>query len=65
MNYDSHLDDCKKKHKEKKFCTFVNRNNVNNMVNSSSPATRQPTMPVVTYGGFSNKPNFNMKFGKQ
>ena len=64
MNYESHLDECKKKHKEKKCCTFVSRGNVNNMVNSGSPTVRQPTMPVVTYGGFSNKPNFNLKFGK-
>ena len=64
MNYESHLDECKKKHKEKKCCTFVSRGNVNNMVNPGSPTVRQPTMPAVTYGGFSNKPNFNLKFGK-
>lgn len=68
INYDSHLLECKKKYKEKKGNnTFVNRTNNNNLFgpnNPSSPAVRQPTMPAVTYGGFSNKPNFNLKFGK-
>ena len=54
-----------KKHKEKKNITFVSKPNIdiiNN--NSSSPSTRQPTLPAVTYGGYSKKPNFNLKFGK-
>ena len=34
------------------------------MMNTSSSPTRQPTMPAVTYGGFSKKPNFSLKFGK-
>ena len=65
MNFESHLPECKQKHKEKKCITFVNRGNVNNMSGGTpTPAVRQPTMPAVTYGGFSNKPNFNLKFGK-
>ena len=65
MNYESHLNDCKQKNKEKKNITFVSKPNIdiiNN--NSSSPSTRQPTLPAVTYGGYSKKPNFNLKFGK-
>jgi len=65
INYESHLNDCKQKHKEKKNITFVSKPNVGMMNNpSSSPSTRQPTMPAVTYGGYSKKPNFNLKFGK-
>lgn len=65
INFESHLNDCKQKHKEKKNITFVSKPNIdiiNN--NSSSPSTRQPTLPAVTYGGYSKKPNFNLKFGK-
>ena len=64
MNYESHLHDCKQKHKEKKNSTFNNRPNMNLMNNPSSPSTRQPTLPAVTYGGYSKKPNLNLKFGK-
>ena len=67
INYENHLNDCKKKHKEKKNITFISKPNLNmmsNINNPSSPSTRQPTMPVVTYGGYSKKPNFNLKFGK-
>ena len=34
MNYESHLPECKQKHKEKKSCTFVNKSNLNNMMNN-------------------------------
>ena len=66
MNYESHLHDCKQKHKEKKNLTFNNRPNISLMNNNnpSSPTTRQPTLPAVTYGGYSKKPNLNLKFGK-
>ena len=64
MNYESHLHECKLKHKEKKNNTFLNKPNIGLMNNPSSPSTRQPTMPAVNYGGFSKKPNFNLKFGK-
>ena len=64
INYESHLHDCKLKHKEKKNTTFNNKPNLGLMNNPGSPSTRQPTMPAVTYGGYSKKPNFNMKFGK-
>ena len=67
MNYEIHLHDCKQKHKEKKNLTFNNRPNIslmNNNNNPSSPTTRQPTLPAVTYGGYSKKPNLNLKFGK-
>ena len=64
MNYESHLHDCKLKHKEKKNNTFLNKPNIGLMNNPSSPSARQPTMPAVTYGGYSKKPNFNLKFGK-
>ena len=63
MKYESHLSDCKKKNKEKKNSTFISKPNfcINN---PASPSTRQPTLPAVTYGGYSNKPNFNLKFKK-
>jgi len=65
MNYENHLNDCKQKHKEKKNITFVSKPNIGMMNNNpSSPSTRQPTLPAVTYGGYSKKPNFNLKFGK-
>ena len=64
INYESHLHDCKLKHKEKKNTTFNNKPNLGIMNNPGSPSTRQPTMPAVTYGGYSKKPNFNLKFGK-
>jgi len=64
INYESHLYECKQKHKEKKNSTFNNKPNIALMNNPSSPSTRQPTMPAVAYGGFSKKPNFNLKFGK-
>ena len=63
INYESHLHDCKQKHKEKKNITFNNKPNMGIMNNPSSSSTRQPTMPAVTYGGYSKKPNFNLKFG--
>ena len=61
------MNDCRQKNKEKKNITFVSKHNVGMMNNSnspSSPSTRQPTLPAVTYGGYSKKPNFNLKFGK-
>ena len=64
MNYESHLYDCKQKYKEKKNTTFNNKPNIGLMNNPGSVSTRQPTMPAVTYGGYSKKPNFNLKFGK-
>ena len=60
------MNDCKQKYKEKKNITFVSKTNMG-MMNSntpSSPSTRQPTLPAVTYGGYSKKPNLNLKFGK-
>ena len=64
INYESHLYECKQKHKEKKNITFNNRPNIGLINNSKTPSTRQPTMPAVNYGGYSKKPNFNLKFGK-
>ena len=67
INYESHLHDCKQKHKEKKNTTFMNKPNIgllNNFNNSSSPTNRKPTLHAVTYGGYSKKPMFNLKFGK-
>ena len=64
MNYESHLNDCKQKHKEKKNTTFNLKPNLGLMNNLGPSSTRQPTMPAVTYGGYSKKPNFNLKFGK-
>ena len=64
INYESHLHDCKQKHKEKKNVTFMNKPNMGLINNPSSPTTRQPSLPAVTYGGYSKKPNFNLKFGK-
>ena len=64
INYESHLHDCKQKHKEKKNITFMNKPNMGLMNNPSSPTTRKPSLPAVTYGGYSKKPNFNLKFGK-
>ena len=64
INYESHLYECKQKHKEKKNSTFNNKPNIGLINNPSSPSNRQPTMPAVAYGGFSKKPNFNLKFGK-
>ena len=70
INFESHLNDCKLKHKDKKNGTF-NRGNfggsLNNNINSGnkmngSPVNRKPMMPAVTYG--RNKPNFSVKFGK-
>ena len=69
INFESHLNDCKLKHKGKKNGTF-NRGNLgglNNNINSGnkmngSPINRKPMMPAVTYG--RNKPNFSVKFGK-
>ena len=63
IKYESHLNDCKQKNKQKKNTTFISK--PNNIVNNpSSPSTRQPTLPAVTYGGYSSKPTFNVKFGK-
>ena len=64
INYESHLYECKQKHKEKKNSTFNNKPNIGLINNPSSPSNRQPTLPAVAYGGFSKKPNFNLKFGK-
>jgi ribosomal protein L37AE/L43A len=73
INFESHLNDCKQKYKDKKNGTFIRgnlggsvmnnnmKNNLNNNVNGS-PVSRKPIMPAVTYG--RNKPNFSVKFGK-
>ena len=73
INFESHLNDCKQKYKDKKNGTFIRgnlggsvmnnniKNNLNNNANGS-PASRKPIMPAVTYG--RNKPNFSLKFGK-
>ena len=42
----------------------MNKPNTGLMNNPSSPTTRKPSLPAVTYGGYSKKPNFNLKFGK-
>ena len=64
INFESHLNDCKLKHKDKKNGTF-NRGNIgipiNNNINNNQ-VSRKPIMPAVTYG--RNKPNFSLKFGK-
>ena len=67
INYESHLNDCKKKYKDKN--NGVNKtynkaniiNNINNNINNNQLG-RKPMMPAVIYG--SNKPKFNMKFKK-
>ena len=73
INFESHLNDCKQKYKDKKNGTFIRgnlggsvmnnnmKNNLNNNANGS-PVSRKPIMPAVTYG--RNKPNFSVKFGK-
>ena len=68
INFESHLNDCKLKHKDKKNGTFLRgnmggslNNNINNNINNN-PVSRKPIMPAVTYG--RNKPNFSLKFGK-
>ena len=66
IKYESHLNDCKQKYKDKKNGTFLRSNmggsvmNNNNMNNNQM--NRKPIMPAVTYG--SNKPKFSVKFGK-
>ena len=64
INFESHLDDCKLKYKDKKNGTF-NRGNtgvpINNNINNNK-TTRKPLLSAVTYG--RNKPNFSVKFGK-
>ena len=64
IKYESHLNDCKQKYKDKKNGTFHRGNiigpGINN--NTNNPSVRKPTMPAVTYG--SNKPKFTVKFGK-
>ena len=42
----------------------MNKPNIGLINNSGSPSNRKPTLPAVTYGGSSKKPNFNLKFGK-
>ena len=73
INYESHLNDCKQKHKDKKNGTFNRgnlggsvmnnniKNNMNNNINGST-VSRKPMLPAVTYG--RNKPNFSLNFGK-
>ena len=73
INYESHLNDCKQKYKDKKNGTFNRgnlggsvmnnniKNNLNNNINGST-VSRKPMLPAVTYG--RNKPNFSLKFGK-
>ena len=68
INYESHLNDCKKKYKDKNN-NGINKtynkaniiNNINNNINNNQLG-RKPMMPAVVYG--SNKPKFNMKFKK-
>jgi len=66
IKYESHLNDCKLKYKDKKNGTFLRSNiggsvmNNNNMNNNQ--VARKPIMPAVAYG--SNKPKFSLKFGK-
>lgn len=71
INYESHLNDCKQKYKDKKNGTFnrggniggsINNNNMKNNNINNNPVSRKPIMPAVTYG--RNKPNFSVKFGK-
>ena len=69
INYESHLNDCKQKYKDKKNGTFrnvggslMNNNIKNNVSNNNNQMSRKPMMPAVTYG--RNKPNFSLKFGK-
>ena len=64
IKYESHLNDCKQKYKDKKNGTF-HRGNITGgpgINNNNNPSVRKPTMPAVTYG--SNKPKFTVKFGK-
>ena len=69
INYESHLNECKQKYKDKKNGTFrnvggslMNNNIKNNTSNNNNQMSRKPMMPAVTYG--RNKPNFSLKFGK-
>jgi ribosomal protein L37AE/L43A len=66
IKYESHLNDCKQKYKDKKNGTFhrgnITASGINNNTNTNNPSVRKPTMPAVTYG--SNKPKFTVKFGK-
>ena len=73
MNYESHLNDCKQKYKDKKNGTFRNvggslmnnnmKNNIKNNNNmNNNQMSRKPMMPAVTYG--RNKPNLSLKFEK-
>ena len=63
INFESHLMECKQKYKDKKNGIFINKPSFGNNVINTNTAIRQPSMPVVTYGGLSNKP-FSLKFGK-
>ena len=66
MNFESHLNDCKQKYKDKKNGTFRNmgrsliNNNKNNININNNQVSRKPIMPAITYG--RNKPNFSLKF---
>ena len=66
IKYESHLNDCKIKYKDKKNGTFLRSNmgssGMNNINMNNNQASRKPIMPAVTYG--SNKPKFTVKFGK-
>ena len=66
IKYESHLNDCKIKYKDKKNGTFLRSNmgssGINNINMNNNQASRKPIMPAVTYG--SNKPKFTVKFGK-
>ena len=71
INYESHLNDCKKKYKEKKNgidksnninTGNMNYNRNNSFNNNNNQMERKPIMPAVTYG--SNKPKFTVKFKK-
>ena len=64
INYDCHLFECKQKFSAKKNGMTFNKPNLVINEESKNLRTRQPIVPAVTYGAFSSKPNFNLKFGK-
>ena len=69
MNFESHLNDCKNKHKDKKNGGMMRGNMGGSLINNNLKnnannvqMSRKPIMPEVTYG--RNKPKFSLKFGK-
>ena len=59
INYDSHLPECERKYKDKQGNKGFNTKPTFSM---GSMNNRQPTMPAVQYGAFSNRPNMKFKF---